>query len=100
MITTQVFACSLPKDTADILNRESGRIYTATLVEQYRVYHHTGYWLSPKANEKLNNFLYGPTLLHAYSRDAAQQAFAKACKTARACRSVGLNNHYPHKRKL
>lgn len=100
MITTQVFACSLPKATADALNRESGRIYTTTLVEHYRVYRHTGHWLSPKADEKLNDFLCGPTWLHAHSRDAAQQAFGKACKTARACQLAGLNTHFPHKRKL
>lgn len=99
MITTRVFACTLPKATADALNRESGRIYTTTLVEHYRVYRHTGHWLSPKADEKLNDFLRGTTLLHAHSRDAAQQAFAKACKTARACQAAGLNTRYPHKRK-
>ncbi len=99
MITTQVFACALPKTTADALNRESGRIYTTTLIEHYRVYRHTSHWLSPKADEKLNDFLGGPTLLHAHSRDAAQQGFAKACKTARACQAAGLNTRYPHKRK-
>src|SRR5512133_231311 len=99
VITTQVFACALPKETADTLNRESGRIYTTTLVEHYRVYRHTGHWLSPKADERLNDFLSGPTLLHAHSRDAAQQAFAKACKTARACQTAGLNTRYPYKRK-
>ena len=97
MLTTQVFTCSLPKDTADALNRESGRIYTATLVEHYRVYRHTGNWLSPKADEKLSDFITGETILHAHSRDAAQQGFAKACKTARAYKKMGLNSHYPHR---
>lgn len=100
MITTQVFACTLPKATADALNRESGRIYTTTLVEHYRVYRHSGHWLSPKADERLNDYLSGPTLLHAHSRDAAQQAFAKACKTAHACKAAGLNTRYPYKRKF
>ena len=97
MLTTQVFACSIPKDTADALNRESGRIYSATMVEHYRVYRHTGNWLSPRADEKLNDFLTGETLLHAHSRDAAQQGFAKACQTARSCKKIGLNNRYPHR---
>ncbi|HSK87905.1 MAG TPA: transposase, partial [Anaerolineales bacterium] len=99
MLTTQVFACNLPQETADALNRESGRIYTATMVEHYRVYRHMGHWLSPKADERLNDFLMGPTRLHAHSRDAAQQAFAKACKTSRACQKLGLISHYPHRRK-
>src|SRR5512142_3304479 len=97
MITTRVFICSLPKETADALNRESGRIYTATLVEHYRVYRHTGNWLSPKADEKLSDFITGATILHAHSRDAAQQGFAKACKTARSCKKICLNSHYPHR---
>ena len=96
MLTTQVFTCSFPKDNADALNQESGRIYTATMVEHYRVFRHTGNWLSPKADEKLSDFITGETILHAHSRDAAQQGFAKACKTARACQKLGLNSHYPH----
>jgi putative transposase len=97
MLTTQIFTCSLPKDTAHALNRESGRIYTATLVEHYRVYRHTGNWLSPKADEKLCDFITGATILHAHSRDAAQQGFVKACKTACSCKKIGLNSHYPHR---
>lgn len=97
MLTTQVFTCSLPKDNADALNQESGRIYTATMVEHYRVYRHTGNWLSPKADEKLSDFITGETILHAHSRDAAQQGFVKACKTVRACQKIGLNSHYPHR---
>jgi IS605 OrfB family transposase len=31
------------------------------------------------------------------SRDAAQQGFYKACKTAKACRELGLDTHYPYK---
>src|SRR5512146_3325388 len=99
MLTTQTFACSLPKATADALNRESGRIYTATMVEHYRVYRHTGNWLSPRADQKLSDFITGETLLHAHSRDAAQEAFPKACKTARGCQKLGLSAHYPHRRK-
>ena len=99
MIRTRIVPCSLPKETADAFNQESGRQYTAVLVEHYRVYRHTGNWLSPRADQKLGDFMAGETILHAHSRDAAQEGFPKACKTARACRSVGLDTHYPHKRK-
>jgi putative transposase len=49
---------------------------------------------------RLNDYLTrdDPPLLHAHSKDAAQQAFYKACKTAKANRQKGAN--YPHKRKL
>ncbi len=97
MITTQVFTCSLAKGTADALNRESGRIYTATLVEHYRVYRHTGHWVSPRGDQRLSDCVTGKTILHAHSRDAAQEAFAKACKTAKSCSKIGLNSHYPHR---
>ena len=98
MIRTTIFPCSLPKPEADALNQESARIYTRTLVEHYRVYRHTGRWLSVNADCKIEDRLGGPTSLHAHSRDAAQQAFYKACKTARANRDNGA--HYPHKRKF
>ena len=55
------------------------------MVEHYRVSRHTGNWLSPSGDEKLSDFITVPTILHAHSRDAAQQ---------------GLNTRYPHKRKL
>ena len=97
MIRTQSFPCSLPKDTADQLNRESGRIYTSVMVEHYRVFRHTGHWLSPHAGEKLNDFL-SPTILHAHSRDAAQQGFYKGCKTAKTNRGLE-GSRYPHWRK-
>jgi len=96
MITTHVFHCQLSKATADALNRESGRIYTATLVEHYRVYRHTGHWVSPRGDQRLSDCATGRTILHAHSRDAAQEAFAKACKTAKSCKKIGLNSHYPH----
>ncbi len=85
MIRTHVFPCSLPKEVADSLNRESGRIYTSVLVEHYRILRHSDHWLSPGSGEKLNDYLSG-TILHAHSRDAAQQGFYKACKTAKAQR--------------
>jgi len=97
MITTQIFHCQLSKSTADALNRESGRIYTATLVEHYRVFRHTGHWVSPRGDQRLSDCVPGRTILHAHSRDAAQEAFAKACKTAKSCKKIGLNSHYPHR---
>jgi putative transposase len=98
MLRTHLFHCSLPKLQADALNRESGCIYTSTMIEQYRIFHHTGHWLSAGAGEKINDSL-SKTLLHAHSRDAAQQGFYRACKTAAACRKVGLDGRYPRKRK-
>ncbi len=97
MITTQVFPCQLSKTTADALNRESGRIYTATLVEHYRVYRHTGHWVSPRGDQRLSDCVTGETILHAHSRDAAQEAFPKACKTARSNKKAGLDSRFPHR---
>jgi putative transposase len=100
VITTKIFPCSLPKELADTLNRESGRIYTGVLVEHYRILRHSDHWLSPGAGEKLNDFLSG-TILHAHSRDAAQQGFYKACKTAKAQKSAGMGQaRYPYHRKI
>jgi putative transposase len=98
MIRTQLFACTLPKAEADALNRESGRVYSNTLVRHYRILRQTHHWLSPRAGERVEDST-GPSSLHAHSRDAAQQGFYKACKTARACKALGLDAHYPHKRK-
>ncbi|MCG8347426.1 MAG: transposase [Chloroflexales bacterium] len=96
MIRTHSFPCSLPRSEADALNRESGRVYAATLIWQYRIYRRKGIWLSPSASERLGDYLRSTTL-HAHSRDAAQQAFHKACKTAKVNRAIG--GKYPHKRK-
>src|SRR5687767_658740 len=88
MIHTVYFACQLPRSVADALNAESGRRYTQVLVEQYRICRMQGVWLSPKAQERYNDYLNAerPRLLHAHSIDAAQQGFAKACTTTRAAR--------------
>jgi putative transposase len=95
MIRTHVFPCRLPKNTADSLNGESGRIYSGVLVEHYRILRHSDHWLSSGAGEKLSDYLSG-TFLHAHSRDAAQQGFYKACKTAHAQKSAGMRGaHYP-----
>jgi putative transposase len=99
MMRTIQLACTLPKSEADALNRESGRIYTDMLVRHYRLYRNQGVWLAPKSGERLEDVLGGPTSLHAYSRDAPQQGFYKACKTAKTCRQQGLEVKYPHRRK-
>src|SRR5499427_9569329 len=87
--TTQV-VCSLPKEEADALNAESGRIYSDMLVQHYRRYRKQGVWLSQKCGERLEDAVGGPTTLHAHSRDAAQQGFYKACKAAAAGIAVQL----------
>jgi putative transposase len=103
MIRTHIIPCQLPKSEADALNAASGYIYTLTLVTHYRVYRKKGtrtrHWLSPGAGERLNDFLtqHDPPLLHAHSKDAAQQGFYKACTTARATRHLG--GKFPSKRK-
>jgi putative transposase len=97
MILTRVFRATQPKSLLDECNRESGRIYTQTMVEHWRIYRNQGVWLSPGMDEKYNDFLY-PTTLHAHSRDAAQQAFAKAVKTTHALRKAGfVDARFPHK---
>jgi putative transposase len=103
MIRTHIIPCALPKIAADTLNRASGAIYTRTLITHYRVYRKRGkrtrHWLSQFAAMHLNDYLSRdePPLLHAHSRDAAQEGFYKACKTAKANRASGA--HYPHRRK-
>lgn len=97
MIRTHTLPCTLARAEADALNRESGRVYTETLIWQYRIYRRKGIWLSPGASERLGDFL-SSTSLHAHSRDGAQQAFHKACKTAKANRSSGAK--YPHQQKV
>jgi putative transposase len=99
MLRTVQLACSLPKPEADALNAESGRIYTNMLISHYRLYRKQGVWLAPKNGERLEDALGGPTTLHAHSRDAAQQGFYNACKTAKACKQGGLETKYPHRRK-
>ena len=103
MIRTYIIPCELPKAAADALNRASGAIYTRTLVTHYRVYRKHGqkkrHWLSMYAGKRLNDYLtHDETpVLHAHSKDAAQEGFYHACKTARANRAQGAR--YPHKRK-
>jgi putative transposase len=100
MMRVQIFACSLAKAEADALNRESGRHYTNVLVWHYRIYRCTGHWLSESAAQKLEDSLGGATILHAHSRDAAQQGFYDACKVARIQQRAGMEMRYPHRRKI
>jgi putative transposase len=87
MLRTVQFGCTLPKDEADALNAESGRL------------RHTGVWLRPEQGERWEDAHGGPTTLHAHSRDAAQQGFYKACTTAKACQAAGLDTNYLYHRK-
>jgi putative transposase len=103
MIRTHIIECHLNRAEADALNRASGAIYSRTLITHYRVYRKRGartrHWLSQFAAMQLNDYLTrdDPPLLHAHSKDAAQEGFYKACKTARANREQGAK--YPHKRR-
>src|SRR5262245_26523074 len=103
MIRTHIIECHLKRAEADALNQASGAIYTQTLITHYRVYRKRGHkkrhWLSQFAAMRLNDYLtrHEQPLLHAHSKDAAQEAFYKPCKTAKANREKGAN--YPHKRK-
>ena len=99
MLRTVQFACPLPKAEADARNAESGRIYTDRLVSHYRLYRKQGVWLKRENGERWDDLHGGPTTLHAHSRDAAQQGFYKACKTAKACQAAGLDTKYPYHRK-
>lgn len=100
MLRTVQFACTLPKDEADALNRESGRIYTDMLVQHYRLYRKQGIWLSAYNGKRIEDMTGSATTLHAHSRDAAQEAFYTACKTAKANKAADLPDaKYPYHRK-
>src|SRR5258708_38476357 len=90
MIRVQTFPCSLAKADADALNRESGRVYTNMLVWHYRSYRRTGHWLSAYAAKRGEDYLGGATMLHAQSRDAAQEGFYGAGKVAQRQRRIGM----------
>ena len=103
MIRAVQFACDLPRRQADALNRESGRIYTATMVEHYRIYRKHGVWLKQNKAEKVYDAYHvgEERLLHAHSIDASIQAFYSACKTAKTNKANGLAGaKHPHKRKV
>jgi putative transposase len=99
MIRTHTIPCTLPKAAADALNRESGRVYTETLVWHWRIKNRKQIWLRPGTAEKLGDY-FSETTLHAHTRDAAQQGFYQACKTAKACQEIGLDTRYPWRRKF
>jgi putative transposase len=99
MIRTFIIDCNLNRAEADALNRASGERYTQVMVFHWRTYRHTGHWLSANGAQRWNDRVnaFSPSVLQAHSIDAAQQGFAKACKTAKANREQGAK--YPHKRK-
>jgi putative transposase len=97
MIRTVFLACNLPTKTADALNRESGRIYTEVMIEHYRIYRNHTIWLNNPKMQKYHDRISQSSFLHAHSIDAAQEAFYKACKTAKANRDDGAK--YPYKKK-
>lgn len=99
MMRVQTVPCALAKTDADALNRESGRVYTTVLVWHYRIYRRTGRWLSEYAAKRLEDYLGGQTILHAHSRDAAQEGFYEACKVAKTQCQRGGEMRYPHRRK-
>lgn len=99
-IKTHIIECRLSHIRANKLNRESAKIYNNILVNHWRIYRKKGIWISRHAAEKLEDYLTGPTILHSHSRDAAQQAFYKACATVKALRKGGRPEvKYPYKRK-
>ncbi len=101
MILTQSFLATQPKSLLDEANRESGRIYTKTLATHWRIFRKHGIWLSPFDAMRLNDYLFPGSGLHAHSRDAAQEGFYKACKTAKALKKAGFTDaRYPWKRKF
>ncbi len=97
MIRTFIIPCKLPKTQADALNQASAHIYTRTMVAHYRVYRKKRRWLSTYTGRRLCDHLTRdePPLLHAHSKDAAQEAFYTACKTAKANRGEGAEVSTP-----
>ena len=51
MILTKVFRATQPKSILDELNRESGRVYSETMVEHWRVYRKHAVWLSSSGEQ-------------------------------------------------
>jgi hypothetical protein len=100
MIPVQIIPCTLPDEPIRALNRESGRIYTAMLVNHYRLFQQAGHvWMNPLKHDRVLKAFCGPSFLHAHSYQAAQQAFYKACKTAKALKQSNPLARYPYKRK-
>ena len=100
MIVTRIVKYQGSKALADELNRESARHYSAVLVNHWRTLRKHGVWLSEKSAYRWEDYQSGGTALHAHSRDAAQQAFHRACKTARSLKKAGHDEaRYPRRRK-
>jgi putative transposase len=101
MILTHSFRAKQPKSLLDECNLDSGRIYTKTMAVHWRIWRKHGIWLSQFDAMKLNDYLFPDTTLHAHSRDAAQEAFYKACKTIKALKKAGSQDaRYPWRRKF
>ena len=100
MITTQTLPYRGSKALADELNKESARHYNATLSNHWRTFRKKGVWLSEKSAYRWEDYQSGGTILHAHSRDAAQQAFYRSCKTARTLKRNGNSEaRYPKYRR-
>ncbi len=99
MIITRIIPYRGSKALADELNHESARHYNAVLTNHWRSYRKQGIWLSEKSAYRWEDYQSGGTTLHAHSRDAAQQAFYRACKTARSLRRSGHDAKFPHQRR-
>ena len=97
MITTHIVKSKIPQEDADALNRESARCYNRILVNHWRTYRKKDIWLPERLAYRWGDYADGGTILHAHSRDAAQQAFYRAIKRARALRKAGVEARFPHK---
>ncbi|MEL6269593.1 MAG: hypothetical protein AAFU54_15500 [Chloroflexota bacterium] len=98
--TTVEFRCELPDYIADALNRESGRMYSMVLTEQWPVYRKKFVWLSQYSAMASNDLYNSESFLQAHSVDAAREGFFKAVKTAKALRKKrDARARFPYKRK-
>ena len=78
MLTTQTLPYRGSKALADELNRESARHYNAVLKNHWRTFRKKGVWLSQYGAMRWEDYQSGGTILHAHSRDAAQEAFYRS----------------------
>ena len=100
MITTQTLPYRGSKVLADELNKESARHYERDAFQPLRTFRKKGVWLSEKSAYRWEDYQSGGTILHAHSRDAAQQAFYRSCKTARTLKRNGNSEaRYPKYRR-
>ena len=100
MLTTQTLPYRGSKALADELNRESARHYNAVLTNHWRTFRKKGVWLSQYGAMRWEDYQSGGTILHAHSRDVAQEAFYRSCKTARTLKRNGNTEaRYPKYRR-